>query len=142
VSIESVVADANVLLSAVAGKAALRVLTDYLVDVHMTRFNFDEIVEYIPEMARKYRLSGEFLELQLKLLPIRVHEFGAYEHAYESALRDLAPRDPEDAHALALARHLGVPLWSNDRDLDGLDVQCFTTARLLSALARERDASE
>jgi hypothetical protein len=31
-------------------------------------------------------------------------------------------------------------LWSNDRDLDGLDVECFTTARLLATLKRERES--
>ena len=41
--IESVVADANVLLSAVVGKAALRVFTEFDLIVHVAQFNTDEV---------------------------------------------------------------------------------------------------
>jgi predicted nucleic acid-binding protein len=49
-------------------------------------------------------------------------------------LKQLLDRDPEDAHALALAWALGLPLWSNDRDFEGQAVERYTTARLLHAL--------
>jgi hypothetical protein len=51
----------------------------------------------------------------------------------------MSSRDPEDAHALALARHLRFPLWSNDRDLAGLDIQCYSTAALLVALKKQTE---
>lgn len=137
VSIASVVADANVLLSAVAGKAALRVVTEYFVTVHVARFDLDEVLEYIPAMATKYKLPAELLEMQLKLLPLHIHPLPKYHNQYRRALKDLSTRDPEDAHALALARHLQFPLWSNDRDLGGLDVQCYSTAALLAALKKK-----
>ena len=41
--IAGVVADANVLLSAVVGKAALRVFTEFDVIVHLCQFNPHEI---------------------------------------------------------------------------------------------------
>jgi hypothetical protein len=41
-----VVADANVLLSAALGKAALRVFSEHRIPVHTTRFNADEVIEY------------------------------------------------------------------------------------------------
>jgi predicted nucleic acid-binding protein len=135
VRIEEVIADANVLLSAV-GKAALRVFTDFALTVHVTKFNADEVVEYLPVMAAKYRLSEELVEMQWKLLPIQIHPSQVYQHHLDQALTDLAERDPEDAHALALARQLALPLWSNDRDLVGLGVDCYTTARLLATLSR------
>ncbi len=43
--IAAVVGDANVLLSAVIGKAALRVITEYGVEAHVARFNVDEVAE-------------------------------------------------------------------------------------------------
>ena len=52
----------------------------------------------------------------------------------EGAQTELTDRDPDDAHPLALARTLGLPLWTNDRDLDGHGVECFSTARLLKVL--------
>ena len=138
--IESVVADANVLLSAITGKAALRVFTEFEVTVRVAKFNVNEVVEYLPEMAAQYDLTTEFLEMQWKLLPIQVHAEEDYHRYLNQALANLAKRDPEDAHALALARKLGVPLWSNDRDLAGLGVECYPTARLLAALKKERRA--
>jgi hypothetical protein len=47
-----VVADANVLLSAVIGKAAARVFFDFEVTVHATEFNALEVEEYIPAWRR------------------------------------------------------------------------------------------
>ena len=52
----------------------------------------------------------------------------------EEAIRLLAARDPEDAHPLALARALSLPIWSNDSDLANVGVDFYTTARLLKIL--------
>ena len=133
--IAGVVADANVLLSAVVGKAALRVFTEFDVTVHVAQFNADEVAEYLPHMAGKYELPVEFVEMQWKLLPLRIHPADDYRRHLRKAIADLKDRDAEDAHALALARSLALPIWSNDRDLSGTDVQCYTTARLLRILS-------
>ncbi len=133
-TVTAVVADANVLLSAVIGKAALRVFTDFPVEVHATRFNADEVSEYLPHMAAKCGLPLELVLLQWKLLPIHFHPEADYAPHLPEAARDLADRDPDDAHPLALARALSLPLWSNDKDLAGHGVECFTTARLLKEL--------
>jgi predicted nucleic acid-binding protein len=136
--IAGVVADANVLLSAVVGKAALRVFTEFDVIVHVTQFNKDEVAEYLPRMAGKYELPEELVEIQWRLLPLRVHPVGDYRRHLRKAIADLKDRDPEDAHALALARSLALPIWSNDRDLSDRDVECYTTARLLRLLSEEK----
>ena len=135
-SIEEIVADANVFLSAVIGKAALRVFSNFEVTVHVASFNVDEVLEYLPHMAEKYKISRELVETQWKLLPVRIHREASYQRELKKAVKDLAKRDPEDAHALALARHLGLSIWSNDHDLAGLGVECFPTARLLALLER------
>jgi predicted nucleic acid-binding protein len=135
--IVSVVADANVLLSAVVGKAASRVFTKFTVTVHVAKFNADEVTEYLPYMASKYGLPVELVEMQWKLLPLRIHPADEYRNQLPQAIADLKDRDPEDAHALALARSLTLPLWSNDRDLRGLGVECYPTARLLRLLVEE-----
>ena len=71
--IAGAVADVNVLLSAVVGKAALRVFTEFDVVVHVAQFNTNEVAEYHPNMARKYKLSIELVEMQWKLLPLHIH---------------------------------------------------------------------
>ncbi|HEY6320426.1 MAG TPA: PIN domain-containing protein [Thermoanaerobaculia bacterium] len=131
-----VVADANVLLSAVIGKAAARVFFDHEIPVHVTAFNAREVEECLPQMAGKYGLPAELVELQWRLLPLRFHSIEAYRERLRWAEGALAERDPEDAHALALAAVLGLPLWTNDRDLQGHGVDSYTTAQLLRALGR------
>jgi predicted nucleic acid-binding protein len=133
-AVSAVVADANVLLAAVIGKAALRIFTEFAVEVHATPFNAEEVAEYLPHMAAKYDLPLELVLLQWKLLPIRLHPEPDYASILPRAKRDLSKRDPDDAHPLALARALELPLWSNDKDLAGHGVKCFTTARLLKGL--------
>ncbi len=147
--IESVVADANVLLSAAIGKAALRVFTEYEVTVHAAAFNAGEVAEYLRsswKVAPGLRagrlgtaLPRELVELQWKLLPMQIHDTHEYLSLLAQATADLAGRDPEDAHALALARHLGLPLWSNDRDFEGLGLDCYPTSKLLAILRRQRE---
>lgn len=130
-----VVADANVLLSAALGKAALRVFSEYKIPVHTTRFNAEEVEEYLPRLSSKYEIPLDLLQLQWRLLPVRVHPEEGYRGHLEAARRLLASRDPEDAHPLALAQALSLPLWSNDSDLADVGVDCYTTARLLKLLA-------
>ena len=45
------------------------------------------------------------------------------------AQRRIGDRDPEDADVLALALHLRVPVWSNDRDFERTGVERYTTAQ-------------
>lgn len=133
--IDAVVADANVILSALVGKAALKVIVEHHLQVHMAEYNSHEVKEYLPFMAEKYGLPHHLVQLTWKFLPLTVHDFSRYSRQYHAALEDIRSRDPEDAHALALARALRLPLWSNDRHLASLGVPCFTTAKLLKILS-------
>jgi predicted nucleic acid-binding protein len=132
-----VVADANVLLSAAVGKAALRVITDFDIAVHVAQFNADEVAEYLPLMSAKYKLQIELVETQWKLLPLRIHPLSEYQSRLARAIDEMKHRDPEDAHALALARSLDLPLWSNDKDFQNVKVECYSTARLLKTLTAQ-----
>lgn len=135
--IDAVVADANVLLSATVGKAALRVLNEYGVRVHVSGFNAAEVEEYLPRLSSKYGLPEELVQLQWRLLSVEIHAERVYAERLPAAEEKLGDRDPEDAHALALAWALDLPLWSNDRDFEDQDVERYTTASLLAALERE-----
>ena len=77
-----IAADSNVLLSAVIGKAALKVFTRLDIEVRTTEFNIAEVEEYIPRLASKYHLSPSNLLIQLNLLPI----FRKGESYYKSEL--------------------------------------------------------
>jgi predicted nucleic acid-binding protein len=72
--------------------------------------------------------------LAVAALPVTVIERETYSDALPEATRRIARRDPDDVEILALALHLGIPLWSNDNDFEGAGVEWFTTARLLRRL--------
>ncbi len=134
--IAAIVGDANVLLSAVIGKAALRIFTEFGLTVHVTTFNAHEVAQYLPVMAAKYRIPEEVVLLQWRILPLQVHSAASYDRYLDQARRDLSKRDPDDAHPLALARALNLPLWTNDHDLEGHNVDCWPTAMLIKVLSR------
>lgn len=131
---EEVVADANVLLSAVIGKAANKIFSEFVLRVHVAEFNAREVEEYLPMMAEKYKLPMDLVQLQWRILPIIKYTPTRYARYYKKAVKDLKERDPEDAHVLALARALGLPLWSNDHHLEKIGLPVFTTAKLLRVL--------
>ncbi len=129
-----VAADSNVILSALVGKAALRVFTRSSVEVFTTARVLDEIREYIPKMASLYELAPEVLEGQFRLLAIHEGASELFEKELPEASRRLSKRDPDDVDLLALPRALEVPVGSNDDDFRDAGVAWYTTAELLDAL--------
>lgn len=134
-NIRSVAADSNVLLSAITGKAARRVLENSELIVVTTEFNIGEVTEYIPEFAARYGIAEESLLETLTLLPVEVFSESDYADQLPAARRLLEKRDPDDIALAALALKLAIPIWSNDRDYEHFPNGCFTTAALLKVLA-------
>jgi len=114
------------------------VFSKFRLEVHVTEFNALEVEEYLPFMGKKYGLPPDLLALRWKMLPLSIHSRSEYAGHLRKALADLKDRDPEDAHALALARALGFPLWSNDRHLSGCGALYYTTAQLLRTLDTQK----
>jgi predicted nucleic acid-binding protein len=132
--VAAIAADANVLLSAVLGHAALKVFTQTDVSVFTTKAVLDEVRDYLPVLAKQYDVLPEVLEAQLRLLAVRECERHEYAHKLEAAKRAIGKRDLDDVDLLALALAFGVPVWSNDSDFDDAGVEWYTTARLLRHL--------
>ena len=132
--LKRVAADSNVLLSALIGMAALEILTHPDIEVVTTRFNLDEVEEYLPRLAAKYRLDEKSLILQLKMLPVISFNPPHYENHRRRAQKYLKDRDPDDIHLAALAFKEDIPIWSNDKDLSVLPMPVYTTAQFLKIL--------
>jgi predicted nucleic acid-binding protein len=124
-------ADANVILSAAAGKAALRLFLVEGVEFVTTSFNIEEVGEYLSMIARKYSLSETVLQSQLKLLPLTIYDRSFYDDYMPKASKKLSDRDPEDIELLALALKLKAPVWTNDRHFKHTGIEVYTTAQLL-----------
>jgi predicted nucleic acid-binding protein len=129
------VADANVLLSAVLGGRARVVLTHPEIDgIFTTEVTHAEVEEYAVVLARKRRLPLDILLLTVATLPVSVVERETYVRTVSRARRLIEKRDPDDVEILALALHLKAPLWSNDNDFRALAIEVYTTAELLRNL--------
>jgi predicted nucleic acid-binding protein len=133
-NIKRLAADSNVLLSAVAGRAARRVFTRSELIVVTTEHNIAEVREYLPKFAERYDLPLELLTEVLELLPITVYAEHEYADEIPAAHQLLANRDPDDVALAALALHLQIPIWSNDRDYENFPHGVVTTAVLLKIL--------
>jgi predicted nucleic acid-binding protein len=130
--LKSVAADSNVLLSAVIGKAALKIFTHTDLEILTTRFNVQEVEEYLPYLGSKYDLEIKQLWVQLKMLPMQIIEVGEYKSQLSLAQEYLGARDLDDIHLAALALIKEIPIWSNDRDFENLPhVTVYPTAKLL-----------
>ena len=134
-ALRRIAADSNVLLSAVIGKAALRVFSCDQIEVCTTEFNVVELSGYLPLLARKYALDPIQIWTQWRMLPVRVFKEAYYKTKMAEAAKLLSRRDTDDVHLAALALKEGVPVWSNDRDFEDLrGVKVFSTAGLLTQL--------
>ncbi len=133
-TVDAVVADANVLLSAAVGRAARRVFSRSSTAVHTTRFNADAVEQHLPKLTAMYGLADELVQIQWRILRLDIHPEEDYAAFLAKARKDLQKRDPDDANPLALARFLSIPLWSNDRDLTGHGEEIYSTVRLLKEL--------
>ena len=130
----SVAADANVLLSAAVGGAAARVFSDTDLDVVTTEEVLAEVREHLGALAEKVGLAPEEAGKYLGALPIRAYPEAVYKARMSEARRHMADRDPDDAGLAALALHLEIPVWSNDKDFQAVPVELFPTAKLLKVL--------
>jgi predicted nucleic acid-binding protein len=123
------------LLSSVLGGRARLVLDHPEVEeVVTTEATFAEVREYAPLLGRKKKLSPDVLMLAVATLPVSIVSSEVYAGAMARARRLIEGRDPDDIEILALALHLKVPLWSNDNDFEGCEVERITTAELLGRL--------
>lgn len=127
-------ADANVILSAVIGKAALKMFTESPMEVVTTQLNLDEVEEYLPHLASKYKMEEKILQTQLKLLSLKVFQREFYQDFLKEAQARIGKMDPDDIDLLALGMKLDIPIWTNDADFHGLRIKTYTTAELLKTL--------
>jgi predicted nucleic acid-binding protein len=102
--------------------------------VATTETTLEEVHRYLPLLARKKALDLEDLLIAFATLPIQVYHPAFYASRIAQAKKLIGDRDPDDVPLLALALALDAPVWSNDRDFEGLGHPVFTTGDLLMIL--------
>jgi predicted nucleic acid-binding protein len=88
-------------------------------------------------LATQRRLDPALLFAALQVMPIEWKPTADYDDQRGEAERRIAARDPDDWPTVALALKLGLPVWSQDKDLTDAGLNVLTTGELLDAL---RDA--
>ena len=132
-------ADANVLLSALIGGQAVRVLRHTAIEeILTTEATLAEVQEYATQLAQKKHLPVDVVLLAAATLPVTIVPRSAYASSLSDARRRIGRRDPDDIELLALALHLDLPVWSNDSDFQVAGIVWYTTAALLADLEPRR----
>lgn len=133
-----IVADANVVLSAlIGGRARLVIASPHEPKCIATEAVAHEIARHVPRLAAKRNLDPALLLAALQVMPIEWKPASSYKGQRKEAEKRIADRDPDDWPTVALALELDLPVWSQDKDLSIAGIEVFTTGELLDAL---RDA--
>ncbi len=136
------VIDANVLFSAMLAKSTTRqLLLSPRLELYAPEYLFEEFADHVQNDEEfKAKLSQNKEETALVLGRLKQAIQTVPLKAYTGQIRKTLPDcpDPADAPYLALASHLGLPLWSNDKRLKKQDrVVVLNTQEVLERLKKE-----
>jgi predicted nucleic acid-binding protein len=137
----ALVVDANAIISTLLRGRSARVFTRLHADFMTTQRTVWEVKRYIPTIAADLQAQGApasseaDIERDLERLPLRFEHEDSYAYCRGRAKLLIEDRDPDDVDILALTLHLRAPLWTNDRDFEGIgEIDVITTAELLAFL--------
>ena len=132
---DKLIVDANPIISTLIGGAASRIFWDSGIEEFITsEWTLNEVKKYIPHLAKKTKVPESTIELNLNLLPLTFYTRSFYEDKITKATQLIGQRDPKDVELLALVLQLGLPLWTNDKDFEGLGIEYYPTAQLLNLM--------
>jgi predicted nucleic acid-binding protein len=135
--IESLVVDANPLLSALLAGRAREILFTSGLEFYSPQTTLFEVAKYLPFVARKLGRSELDLFREFELLPVKAVQPHVYEADLARATHLIGQRDAKDVPVLALALRLRLPIWTEDRDFENLpDVAVFKTVDVLALTRR------
>ncbi len=126
--------DANPLFAALLGGRAIKVLYQKEYDFITADHTIWEVKRYIAQIAqsiwKKPKRKSEFthikelektLHAELAKFPLKIVHPQYYSHTIEQAKILIGSRDITDIDILALPLAVNSPLWSNDRDFEGIE---------------------
>jgi len=134
-----VVADANVVLSAlIGGRARLVFAATTELRVVGAEAVAREVAEHLPSLARRRGLNAQLVVAALSVIPIEWLDESDYASHREEAERRIAARDPEDWQTVAVALARSIPIWSQDKDVQESGVRIYSTGELIELLGTGR----
>ena len=123
------------MVSAMLGGAAREVLFSGRFVFFSTQYTMFEVAKCLPLVAQRLRLPEINLYREFQLLPIIACQPDRYNSCLAEAGRLIGDRDAKDVPILALTLSLQCPLWTEDRDFDGIpDISIRRTTDLLAEM--------
>ncbi|MEB3779451.1 MAG: putative toxin-antitoxin system toxin component, PIN family [Desulfurococcales archaeon] len=122
------VADTNIIYSALLTRGKIRslILLRGNIRLHTPAELREELYKHTPKLQRYLELTrGEVQSLIDNLLEETtiLHNKNEYKGQIQRAREIVEKVDPEDTPFIALAMHLGIPLWTGDKELIKLAVR-------------------
>ncbi len=128
------VLDANILIRAVHGVRARRILDTFANSVSMCSPDvcFADAESKIPVIAPGRNLNPEvaFAALYRIAEIVQIVDAEVYGTLQSPALSRIAVRDPDDWPIVATALLLSAPIWTEDQDFFGCGIATWTTDRV------------
>jgi predicted nucleic acid-binding protein len=127
--------DATCLVSAILGGRAREVFFSDQFELFSPQATLFEVPKHIPWLATRLRKPELQLFEEFQLFPIVACQPEDYDRHVPRATQLITQRDLLDIPLLALALARRYPIWSDDRDFEGIaEIQLMKTADLLRRL--------
>ncbi len=114
----AIVVDSTPLISALLGGFSREILFDHHFEFITTEYTLQEVIKYIPYISKKAEIDEPELKSLLGILPVKAYSRPEYQESLVPA--KLLIRDQNDVDILALALSRKIPLWSEDKDFEGI----------------------
>jgi predicted nucleic acid-binding protein len=129
---EPLIVDANPLMSALLGGRADQIIATGFFELYSTQYTLFEVAKHLPRLAELLQCPELQLFEAFERLPVEACQPSVYADQEDRATALIGARDERDVPLLALTLTYGFPLWSDDRDFEGIaDIQLFKMAELL-----------
>ena len=131
---KSLVVDANILIRAVLGTRARRLIEENASTINFLAPDaaYAEARRHLPGLLSK---RGAMRDAELAVLDgleslVQSIDFSFYSPLQQPALQRISMRDADDWPVLACAMLLSCPVWTEDQDFFGTGVATWTTDRV------------
>jgi len=132
---EPLLVDANPLVSALLGGRADQIIASGLFKLYSTQYTLFEVAKHLPRLAQQIECPELELFEAFEHLPVEACQPSVYADQMDRATAIIGGRDERDIPLLALTLTYRYPLWSDDRDFEGIaEIQLFKTSRLLTRI--------
>jgi predicted nucleic acid-binding protein len=136
---EPLIVDANPLISALLGGRSDRIIAAGLYKLYSTQFTLFEVAKHLPRLAQLLECPELQLFQVFERLPVVACQPSVYADQEVRATALIGARDELDVPLLALTLAYGYPLWSDDRDFEGIaEIQLIKTTDLAARILTDQ----